>query len=162
MSNDELATLGKSRHTGLTRRPTAASNFEHPSVQIHAPFNGLEEAQLRTKVEDFLRETGLSLYRQYFLKGAFLAQSDRAFNGPRDDELFLEDDEKISLEVEETKRWTHPRALWNLVVLCAIGAATQGWDESAVDGGKMAMMFSLTSILLYISLTVMHVDGFRL
>lgn len=134
MSNDGLGPLGISRHTGLARRSIATST-QDPSAQIHAPFDRLEEEQLRAKVEAFLQETGLRLWREYFLKGAFIAQNDRAFEGPRDDELCLEDEEKASLDEEEKRRWKHPRALWHLVILCAIGAATQGWDESAVDGG---------------------------
>lgn len=129
--------MGTSRHTGQIRRPT--SNLtQDPNAQIHAPFDRLDEEEMNSRVDEFIQETGLSLYRQYFLKGAFIAQNDRAFDGPRDDNLSLEDGERASLQQEETRRWKHPRTLWQLVILCAFGAATQGWDESAVDGGRVS------------------------
>ena len=124
-----------SRHTDPLCRPTP-NLAQDPSAQIHAPFNRLDEEEVNNTVDDFIRETSLGLYRQYFLKGAFVAQNDRAFDGPRDDNLSLTEEESTSLEQEETRRWKHPRTLWQLVILCAIGAATQGWDESAIDGGK--------------------------
>ena len=114
-----------------------------PSAQIHAPFDCLDEAEIYTKVKDFIEETRLHLYHQLFLKGAFLAQSDAAFDNPRDDGLSLDDDEILSLREEKERRWKHPRTLWQLVILCAIGAATQGWDESAIDGCKVVSLSPL-------------------
>lgn len=109
---------------------------QDPSAQIHAPFDRLEEAELERKVDQFILETGLSLYHRHFRKGAFIAQNDSAFDGPRDDRLSLLEEESSSLQDEKRRRWKHPRTLWALVIVCAIGAATQGWDESAIDGGK--------------------------
>lgn len=117
---------------------TDALRPANPNIneQIHAPFDGLTEAQMRDKVLHFIQDTSLDDYHQHFLKGAFLAQNPKAFSGSRDDDLILEEDEAMCLQQEKTNRWKHPRGLWQLVALCAIGAAVQGWDESAVDGGK--------------------------
>ena len=137
MTSSSVGTMGPSHQTGRIRRRT--SNLtEDPSAQIHAPFDRLDEEEINSRVDEFIQETGLGLYRQSFLKGAFIAQNDRAFDGPREDNLSLEDEERTSLKEEETRRWKHPRSLWQLVILCAVGAATQGWDESAVDGGKVS------------------------
>ena len=120
----------------MSSSDTGAMADQDPSAQIHAPFDRLTEAEMRNKVDDFIQETNLSLYHQHFLKGAFLNQNDEAFKHTRDDDLSLSDEESTSLLEEKTRRWKHPRAQWELVILCAIGAATQGWDESAVDGGE--------------------------
>ena len=128
-----MGPVGTSRHnTSQTRRPTPADI----NAQIHAPFDGMEEAEVRSEVENFMTETTLGIYRVYFVKGAFIAQNDRAFEGTRDDGLSLTDEERKSLQREKTSQWRQPRRLWQLVILCAAGAATQGWDQSAVDGGK--------------------------
>ena len=123
------------RNTSQNRRPTFNS-IPDINAQIHAPFDRFEEADVRCEVEKFTKETGLEVYGLYFEKGAFIAQNERAFEGTRDDGLSLTAEEKESLERETMSRWRQPRTLWQLVILCAIGAATQGWDESAVDGGK--------------------------
>lgn len=106
-------------------------------AQIHAPFDGLDEKQMKDEIQEFIQKTGLGDDHLYFLKGAFIAQSDRAFSTPHNDGLTLTPDEKDSLREENEYRWRHPRALWQLVALCAAGAAVQGWDESAIDGGKI-------------------------
>lgn len=116
--------------------PLTPEDTQDPSAQIHAPYDRLPEAALREKIGNSIKETGLTRYHDLFLKGAFIAQNDSAFEGRRDDGGFLEDEERSSLKEEKSRRWKHPRTLWALVILCAIGAATQGWDESAIDGGK--------------------------
>lgn len=123
------------QNTGQTRRPTLNFNPDI-NARIHAPFDRLEEAEVRSEVSKFIAETSLETFTLFFEKGAFIAQNERAFDGTRDDGLSLTDEEKEILDQEATSQWRHPRALWQLVMLCAIGAATQGWDESAVDGGK--------------------------
>ena len=137
MTSSSVREMLTSRHTGQLRR--LPSNLtQDPSPQIHAPFDRLDEEEINSRVDQFIQETGLGLYRQYFLKGAFIAQNDRAFVGPRDDNLSLEDEERTSLQEEKTRRWKHPRSIWQLVILCAVGAATQGWDQSAIDGCKVS------------------------
>ena len=110
------------------------------NAAIHAPFNGLDEKELEDKVAGFVEDAGLTDYSSYFLKAGFVAQSDDAFNCPTDGTplgLSLSTDEMTCLEEEKTRRWKHPGALWRLVALCALGAAVQGWDEAAVDGGML-------------------------
>ena len=135
MSSKVGAISTSRRNTSQIRRPTFSS-IPDINAQIHAPFDRFEEADVRSEVEKFTKEAGLEIYGLYFEKGAFIAQNDRAFEGPRDDGLSLADEEKESLDRETTSQWSQPRTLWQLMILCAIGAATQGWDESAVDGGK--------------------------
>lgn len=117
-----------------TKGDTGTRNI---NAQIHAPFDGLDEEQMKEEIKEFIQKTGLGDYHLYFLKGAFIAQSDRAFSSPLSDGLMLTSDEEDSLREENGYRWRHPRALWQLVALCAVGAVVQGWDESAIDGGKI-------------------------
>ena len=133
MTSSNVGPIGPNRHnTSQIRRPILPGI----NAQIHAPFDRMEEEQVRSEVKNFMTETSLGLYSSHFEKGAFIAQNDQAFEGPRDDDLSLTGEERESLHRETTSQWRQPRTLWQLVILCAIGAATQGWDESAVDGGK--------------------------
>lgn len=134
MAGSKVGPIGISHHsTSQIRHPT----LPDINAQIHAPFDRMEEEEVRNEVKNFMTETSLGLYSRYFEMGAFIAQNDRAFEGNRDDDLSLTDEERESLHRETTSQWRQPRTLWQLVILCAIGAATQGWDESAVDGGKI-------------------------
>ena len=133
MTSSSVRPTGPSHHnTSQIRRPTLPGI----NAQIHAPFDRMEEEQVRSEIKNFMEETSLELYSRYFEMGAFIAQNDQAFEGPRDDKLSLTGEESESLHRETTSQWRQPRTLWQLMTLCAIGAATQGWDESAVDGGK--------------------------
>ena len=116
------------------------------NAAIHAPFDALDETEIEHKVTEFIQHTGLDDYKNYFMKAAFLAQSDEAFQGNHGDGplgLSLSQDEEFCLREERTNRWKQPRALWQLVALCAIGAVTQGWDEAAVDGGTISWNVTL-------------------
>ncbi len=112
-----------------------------PDHIIHAPFDGNTPDELHKKVDEFLKETQIGGWEEDIRKGAFLAQDDQAFNRDRPDigNLSLSPEEKADMDLEANskwKPWKQPRKLQALIFLCGIGAAVQGWDESAVGGGK--------------------------
>jgi hypothetical protein len=42
----------------------------------------------------------------------------------------LLDDERAALIYERDHKWHGPKMLWYSIGLCAVGAATQGWDQT--------------------------------
>lgn len=58
-------------------------------------------------------------------KGALVAQNPTAYES-----LDLTEDEKAALRIEVTKKWNHPWKLYMTVIVCSIGAAVQGWDQT--------------------------------
>ena len=109
MTSSNAEAFGTSRHnTNQIRRPT----LPDINAQIHAPFDRMEEEEVRSEVKKFMTETSLGFYSVYFEKGAFIAQNDRAFEGTRDDSLSLIDEERESLHRETTSQWRQPRTLW--------------------------------------------------
>ncbi len=73
-------------------------------------------------------------------KGAFLAQDREAFMHPRSDGLRLKDDEQRALKQEDPRtgnKWNQPWIMYALVGCCSLGAAVQGWDETAVNGAQV-------------------------
>ncbi|KAL8787200.1 MAG: hypothetical protein Q9195_007891 [Heterodermia aff. obscurata] len=90
-------------------------------------------------VDNFMEKTKLDpMYRETIQKGAFLAQDSNAFALERRDGLVLSKVEREWLAVEDPQtgnKWNQPWILYALIGCCSLGAAVQGWDETAVNGG---------------------------
>jgi hypothetical protein len=61
----------------------------------------------------------------------------------RDPERFqmvteLDEAERTALAYEKDHKWHGPRMLWYSIILCAIGAATQGWDQTGSNGANLS------------------------
>lgn len=100
------------------------------------PFPGLNPEQIETEVNKFMDRTGLHDWKGYFIKGALFAQDPEVFEAERDDGIRLLPQEKEDLELEKTRKWTQAWSLWILVGFLALGAAIQGFDETAVNSGR--------------------------
>lgn len=50
----------------------------------------------------------------------------------------LEDLEREALRNEVLHKWRQPRALYVTVILCSIGAAVQGWDQTGSNGANLS------------------------
>jgi len=50
----------------------------------------------------------------------------------------LEEDERAALIYERDHKWHGPKMLWYSIGLCAIGAATQGWDQTGSNGANLS------------------------
>ena len=125
-------------HTQETR----GNNLSVPDYDIDkiigAPLNGLTREAMKEKVTAFLKRTGLDhIQEETVLKAAFLARLPDAFDKPRVDQMILKKEESDCIEIEKEHKWNQTKGLWRLVIFCALGAAVQGWDESAVNGGKL-------------------------
>ncbi len=105
---------------------------EHqPDRLLYKPFAGLSQQDLMFKVESFLEKSQLTDYKEHFIRGALLAQSNTAFDSARDDGLTLDPRTRIALNQEFSSRridrFKQPMKLYLLVACCSLGAAVQGW-----------------------------------
>lgn len=50
----------------------------------------------------------------------------------------LDEDERAALIYERDHKWHGPKMLWYSISLCAIGAATQGWDQTGSNGANLS------------------------
>ena len=46
--------------------------------------------------------------------------------------------ERESLIYERDHKWHGPTMLWYSISLCAVGAATQGWDQTGSNGANLS------------------------
>ena len=132
---------------------TNEDNLAGLDVRINGPFNDIEPEDMETLLDDFMKKTDIEhIYRQIFRKGMYLAQYSEAFANPgeREDGLSLTDKEQKYIKFEKLvttnelptwkldfEKWRLPGPLWRLVVLCALGALVQGWDEAAVNSAQL-------------------------
>lgn len=67
-------------------------------------------------------------------KGALVAQDPPAFESiPELDEV-----EREALRNEVLHKWRAPKSLYFTVILCSIGAAVQGWDQTGSNGANLS------------------------
>jgi len=50
----------------------------------------------------------------------------------------LDEDERRALIYERDHKWHGPVMLWYSIVMCAVGAATQGWDQTGANGANLS------------------------
>ncbi|KAI4185195.1 MAG: hypothetical protein LQ346_005958 [Caloplaca aetnensis] len=105
------------------------------------PFGGKSHKEMNDLIDAFMEKTKIDeIYQEHIRKGAFLAQDSEAFNDLREDGLQLKPEEKAALVLEDPKtgnKWNQPWILYALVGCCSLGAAVQGWDETAVNGAQL-------------------------
>ena len=61
----------------------------------------------------------------------------------RDDQRFemlteLTEQERAALIYERDHKWHGSKMLWYSISLCAVGAATQGWDQTGSNGANLS------------------------
>ena len=50
----------------------------------------------------------------------------------------LDEEEKDALRNEVLHKWRQPWSLYFTVILCSIGAAVQGWDQTGSNGANLS------------------------
>lgn len=50
----------------------------------------------------------------------------------------LTEEERSALAYERDHKWHGPFMLWYSISLCAVGAATQGWDQTGSNGANLS------------------------
>lgn len=82
----------------------------------------------------------MSEHADLFARGALVARRDQDdFESIAE----LDDEERAALLYEKDHKWHGPRMLWYSISLCAIGAATQGWDQTGTNGANLTFPESL-------------------
>lgn len=84
-------------------------------------------------VERFANQHGLSEHTDLLKKGALVAQDPANYEN-----MDLLEDEKAALRKEVTKKWSHPKLLYITIIVCSIGAAVQGWDQTGSNGANLS------------------------
>ena len=105
------------------------------ATKLQNPLVGLTQDEILADADAFVESKGLAEHRDVFRKGALISQVINIPNGFEDLEILNEEDKAV-LRKEETHRWSQPKMLYFLCMLCAGSAIVQGMDQTAVNGAQ--------------------------
>ncbi|KAL5523634.1 hypothetical protein ACEPAG_7807 [Sanghuangporus baumii] len=133
MSDDVKGTVEEyaSSEEGKDKVPNLNANV---SARIKNPLLGIPEEQLMADVEQFAREKDMEDILPLLKHGAIAAQNPLDFETQKG----LTDEERDVLRYEITHKWKQPRVLYFTIILCSIGAAVQGWDQTGSNGANLS------------------------
>ncbi|KAG9756536.1 hypothetical protein KCU95_g20369, partial [Aureobasidium melanogenum] len=107
------------------------------SVALNIVDNPLRRHDKETVVHDavtFAESNGMGDQAALFGRAALVARDPDNFESIPD----LTPEERSALVYERDHKWHGPKMLWFSIGLCAIGAATQGWDQTGSNGANLS------------------------
>ena len=84
--------------------------------------------------EAYAASRGMEEHAALFGRAALVARDPERFEQVTE----LDAQEQAALVYERDHKWHGPTMLWYSIILCAIGAATQGWDQTGSNGATLS------------------------
>jgi sugar porter (SP) family MFS transporter len=112
-------------------RVDLASNV---AARIKNPLSGVPREKLLSQVEQFAQSADMQDELPLLQKGALIAQDPSSFESMGE----LDEEERECLRNEVLHRWKQPASLYFTIILCSIGAAVQGWDQTGSNGANLS------------------------
>ncbi|KAF7192034.1 Polyol transporter 5 [Pseudocercospora fuligena] len=115
----------------------AEESGRRASVALNIVENPLKRKGYEQTIMDgrqFAEARGMSEYADLFGRAALVAREPDRFETIQE----LETAERDALVYERDHKWHGPKMLWYSIALCAIGAATQGWDQTGSNGANLS------------------------
>lgn len=101
-----------------------------PLTSIENPLSHLTPEQLQRDVRAFARSNRLDEHLELLERAAQIAKDPQYFNSISG----VTEIEKQALHDERQRSFRQPRALYLTILICSIGAAVQGWDQTGSNG----------------------------
>ncbi|KAI9890957.1 MAG: hypothetical protein M1814_003458 [Vezdaea aestivalis] len=130
MSDKEISSGHEQGRRGTVTTININSNSE---ARIQNPLAGISREDLMQDVETFCQEQGMNDKLALIQRGALVAQNPKNFEHIPE----LSEGEKQALRDETLHKWRQPWRLYFTVILCSIGAAVQGWDQTGSNGANL-------------------------
>ncbi|KAG8629321.1 hypothetical protein KVT40_003186 [Elsinoe batatas] len=102
--------------------------------KVANPLAGLTREQLFDDVTKFAHDKGVTEHTELIQRGALIAQDPSLYETLD----VLSEEEKDALRFEQAHRWKHPIQLYITIIVCSIGAAVQGWDQTGSNGANLS------------------------
>jgi hypothetical protein len=142
MAKDATADIAQSSHDektgaqavkpdlvdGTERRQSVALNIIENPLKRSSPEQTVLDAQA------FAESHGMAEHAALFGRAALVARDQQRFEMLTQ----LDESELDALKYERDHKWHGPVMLWYSIALCAVGAATQGWDQTGSNGANLS------------------------
>lgn len=104
------------------------------SAKIKNPLAHVPHNELIADVENFAKENGLADITPLLVRGAQVAKDPPSFESVEG----ITEVEKEAIRNEVLHKWRQPKSLYFTIILCSIGAAVQGWDQTGSNGANLS------------------------
>ncbi|KAL8731233.1 MAG: hypothetical protein Q9181_004361 [Wetmoreana brouardii] len=107
------------------------------SVALNIVENPLKRSSQEQTVVDaraFAESHGMAEHAALFGRAALVARDPENFQTMTE----IDEEERNALSYERDHKWHGSTMLWYSIALCAIGAATQGWDQTGSNGANLS------------------------
>lgn len=94
----------------------------------------MSKEEVLADVEAFAQEHGFQELSPLLVKGALIAKDPPAFASVQD----ITEEEKLAVSNEVLHKWRQPKLLYFTIILCSVGAAVQGWDQTGSNGANLS------------------------
>ncbi|KAL8893487.1 MAG: hypothetical protein Q9192_005214, partial [Flavoplaca navasiana] len=134
---DRKASLGLTRrvHSGRSAEEALKGVDLNRNIEalIENPLSHLTPEQLQRDVRAFARSNGLHEHLELLERAAQIAKDPHYFESVPG----VTDREKVALGDERHRSFRQPHALYLTIIICSIGAAVQGWDQTGSNGANL-------------------------
>jgi sugar porter (SP) family MFS transporter len=110
------------------RRQSVALNI------VENPLKRKTQEQTVSDAREWAEAHGMQEHASLFGRAALVARDPERFEHLAE----LETDEREALIYERDHKWHGSKMLWYSISLCAVGAATQGWDQTGSNGANLS------------------------
>ncbi|CAG8058217.1 unnamed protein product [Penicillium salamii] len=114
--------------TSQDRRQAGALNI------VENPLTRTSREQAILDAQAFAESNGMSEHAELFGRAALVARDPDGFETIPE----LTEEERTALAYERDHKWHGSKMLWYSISLCAVGAATQGWDQTGANGANLS------------------------
>ncbi|PGG96135.1 hypothetical protein GX51_07972 [Blastomyces parvus] len=104
------------------------------SAKIKNPLADIPKSTLLRDVKEFAQRFGLEDVLPTLQRGALVAKDPPNFESVEG----ITDDEVEAIRNEVLHKWRQPKPLLFTIILCSIGAAVQGWDQTGSNGANLS------------------------
>jgi MFS family permease len=132
-AHDKFEPRSKRGSVASTAADRARQNL---NMKLANPLDGYSVSELKTMGSDYAKMHAIAEPEDIraFELGAVLAADPQNFDRIRE---WASPEDMGILEKEYTSRWSQPKLLYLVIVLCSTCAAVQGMDETVVNGAQL-------------------------